>query len=209
MRNSLLERLRKRGNHYHNMTVMKEGKGELIVEKSPGENSTKPHTDYLYCDSCFGWYYRVDLHRHTKTCSLRSIDRTKTYRVQGVASMMFPISPEISPGLKIILAGLILNDISHIVKTDPLIIKYGNAMVRKHLNDDDQSKYIRNKLRELGRLVLKLKGNACGVNGLVDIINPAIFSNVIEATTEMCGWDAAKKNGKNTIPWDKNWAIAW
>jgi len=57
-------------------------------------------------------------------------------------------------------------------------------MCRKHHNDDDQSKYIRNKLRELGGLVVRMKENE-NVKSLVDIINPTMFRKVIGATTEM------------------------
>ena len=66
LRNNLLTHLRKKGTHNHNMEVLRKGDDELIVEKSPSCSKPKLHTEYLFCEYCFGWYYRVDLYRHIK-----------------------------------------------------------------------------------------------------------------------------------------------
>ena len=47
-----------------------------------------------------------------------------------------------------------VDEISTCCKTDPLIVSYGNKLCHKHLYNDDQSKYIANKMRKLARITL-------------------------------------------------------
>lgn len=78
------------------------------------------------------------------------------------------------------------------VKTDDVMIKYGNTLCRKHANNDDKTYHISNKLRELGRLLLQMrKGNE--LKSFREIIDPKKFSDIVQSVTEMCGWDETTK----------------
>ena len=110
--------------------------------------------------------------------------------------MMLPTSETISSDLRLIYERMNVDEISNTCKTDPTIIKYGNKLCRKHANNDDHSKYISNKLRELGKLTVKMKSHK-EVNCLDDIISPVLFSKVVQAVSELCGWDPITKRIKS------------
>lgn len=87
-----------------------------------------------------------------------------------------------------------VDPISTYCKSDVLIVIYGNKLCNKHYNNDDQSKYIANKLRELARLTLHMRKICPDVKTLDDIINPKLFTKVVVAVTDLCGWDAEKRS---------------
>ena len=153
-RKLIFERLHKRGNFNHNIDVIKNKCGELVVEKSP----RKVHSAlfFLPCEFCYGFYYKYDLSRHVTSCKLKpdNVEKT-TIRVRSYASMLLYHEPVASPMLKEVFSHLLHDEIGMCVKYDPLIIKYGNAMCRGHANNGNQRNYISCKLRELGRMVLR------------------------------------------------------
>ena len=74
------------------------------------------------------------------------------------------------------------------MRKDDVIIKYGNTLRRKHYNNDDQTYYISNKLRELGRLLTKMQLKKRDVTCMRDFVNPSLFPVIIEVVTDLCGW---------------------
>lgn len=191
-RKNLIERLRKMGTNRHNITVLKQGAGELIVEKRSSKQFQKHYTEYLPCEFCLGFYNRSDLHRHLKTCNMKKdneVSSQKSNRVQGIASMLLPVGDSVSTALMDIFKRMKVDEVSAYCKIDDLIIKFGNKLCHKHWNNGDQSKYISNKLRELSRLTLKLKSCNPSVKCLDDIISPLLFPEVLLAVRQLCGWN--------------------
>lgn len=56
--------LKLRGNYYHNVRVLEEGVGELIVLRRPTARANID--DYLHCIHCLGFLLANDLFVHTK-----------------------------------------------------------------------------------------------------------------------------------------------
>lgn len=54
MRKNLIEQMRKKGTHWHNVRVFEKGHGEIIVEKRPSSSNAKSFDDYLPCEHCLG-----------------------------------------------------------------------------------------------------------------------------------------------------------
>ena len=73
-----------------------------------------------------------------------------------------------------------VDEISTYIKTDSLIIRFGNKLCNKHMNNDDQSKYISNKLRELSRFTLEMRKSCETVTNLDNAINPEYFSVLVD-----------------------------
>ena len=190
MRRKIIDDLRRKGNYNHNIVVLKRGFGELIVKRCP--TKTVLYTSFLPCEFCLDFYYRKDLHRHIKTCPLnkKTAPRSGSH-VQGSAAMLLPVHPEVSDALKKIFERFKV-DVSICLKLDPTIIKYGNVLCRKHYNNSDQTYHISNKLRELGRLLLKMRSTK-EVKILEHIINPSLFPLIVKSVTEMCGWNEELK----------------
>ena len=190
---TILDDLRKKGNYNHNMMVLRRGFGVLIVKRCPPKEV--PYTSYLPCEYCLYFYYRKDLHRHVKHCSAgKNISRSskRGHRVQGSAAMLLPVHSEVSEPLKKIFERMKVDEVSLSLKVDNTIIKYGNTLCRKHYNNSDQTYHISNKLREIGRLLIKRRENT-SVTCVDDIVNPAIFPKVISSVTELCGFNEETK----------------
>ena len=71
--------------------------------------------------------------------------------------MMLPIDERISETLHQIFQRMKVDEISTTCKVDVTIINFGNKLYSKHANNEVQTKYISNKLRELDRLAIKMK----------------------------------------------------
>ena len=60
-RKHCIEKIKNMGNFNHNMKLLKEGKGELIVARRSANKLCV--TDYLPCTYCFGFYRSKELFR--------------------------------------------------------------------------------------------------------------------------------------------------
>lgn len=65
-RTQTLELLRRRGDYYHNITVLKEGKGEIVTYRQPSEHADAEN--FLPCNICYGFFLKTELWRHEKVC---------------------------------------------------------------------------------------------------------------------------------------------
>ncbi|XP_070544122.1 uncharacterized protein [Ptychodera flava] len=68
-RKAILQMLVNKGNHAHNIEVLKKGKGWLVPYKRPTYNA--PATDYSPCQYCLGYFMKTDLRRHRKSCIMK------------------------------------------------------------------------------------------------------------------------------------------
>ena len=186
-KNILLEKLRKRGNHLHNQEVIKDGNGVIVVERRPSEDV--PYQLYLICEFCVGYYHKTELSRHMRTCKLKPIDAEITGRVQSRASMLSYQDPAVSVALKKIISCMNVDDVSLCVRSDNLLIQYGNKLCIRHRKSGDQQHYISNKMRELARLLLEARQYSTNIKTMNDIILPNNFDFVVQAVTELAGWD--------------------
>ena len=178
-RKRMFEKLRKRGNFNHNMLVLREKKGLLVVEKRP--NKPQPYTNYLPCEHCFGFYIKKELRKHIRTCVERSEGVTVGKRVQSAASMLLCFEESASADLRAIFAKMNPYDAGRVAKSDKTIIQFGNRLCRKLRKEGDQQYYISNKVRELARLVLETRKCCADVESLKDCLMPKNFDYVIEA----------------------------
>ena len=75
-------------------------------------------------------------------------------------------------------------------KGDELIRKFGERLFLKHGHDVDQLAFIRNSLRELGRLLLKLRVTVGPLDAdLRSLINPGSFQQVAATARDIAGFD--------------------
>ncbi|TSK72189.1 Zinc finger MYM-type protein 4 [Bagarius yarrelli] len=70
-RHVLLERLRKRGNYYHNVEVIRNGNEDIVLQKrTKRKRSSK---DYLPCRYCLGFFVRNGLEKHEYSCRTKKL----------------------------------------------------------------------------------------------------------------------------------------
>ncbi|XP_066935444.1 uncharacterized protein, partial [Clytia hemisphaerica] len=180
-------RLRKKGNFLHNNEVLKNGRGFFIPEKRPTKDQS--HTNYLFCEFCLAAYSKRDLRKHLKRCTEKPTGYIVGKRVQSSASMFMFTPPSASDSLKNVMERMIVDDVSRCVKSDSLIIEYGNKMCLRLRMEGDQQHHISNKMRELARLVIETRKCCDQVSSLQDVLMPKNFNFVIEAVTELAGWN--------------------
>ncbi|KAI4463195.1 hypothetical protein MML48_4g00007080 [Holotrichia oblita] len=87
------------------------------------------------------------------------------------------------------------DDISAVVKNDPLICLYGEALLSKHKRQQIVT-VVSNKMREMGRLLIALNTTQ-NLNGLFDALKPEMFQHLLCATKQISGYDESTKSFKS------------
>nr|XP_049575195.1 uncharacterized protein LOC125968056 isoform X1 [Syngnathus scovelli]XP_049589629.1 uncharacterized protein LOC125977309 isoform X1 [Syngnathus scovelli]XP_049591303.1 uncharacterized protein LOC125978199 [Syngnathus scovelli]XP_049591304.1 uncharacterized protein LOC125978199 [Syngnathus scovelli]XP_049591305.1 uncharacterized protein LOC125978200 [Syngnathus scovelli] len=187
-RNCLLTKVRNQGNYQHNCEVLASGNGQIV----PRRQATNPSTaaDYLPCKFCFAMYVKSDIWRHIKICKLRvKEDGPVRRKVQAACSMLLPTDTSISIGLKRVLGDMTYDHVTQVVKSDTLIISLGERMFLKNGESSRYRADMRNKMRELARLVLEAREIDKDIVFLKDLIHPGKFNTVLKAVKSMNGFN--------------------
>ncbi|XP_036379353.1 uncharacterized protein LOC118774233 isoform X4 [Megalops cyprinoides] len=182
--------LRNRGNYVHNAAVLKSGKGELIPCKRPPEAAKG--NDFLHCAYCRGLFTRNVLWRHVKTCKLSPKNVTKKpgkSRVQSLCAFTQPVPSCISKTLWKVLSSMNLDEIATAVRNDSCIIQIGEHLLNKSGSSAKSQQCIRQKLRELGRLLIGAK-KITSLRRMEDFIDPERFTETVKAVKFTCGYDS-------------------
>ncbi|XP_028319226.1 uncharacterized protein LOC114473662 [Gouania willdenowi] len=184
-----LDLIRNQGNFAHNAAVMKKGEGELVACKRPCKDSKRD--DYMHCAYCQGLFIRKILWRHIKVCQFRSKEarpqRGKN-KVQALCSFAEPAPDDISERIWKLLSVMQADEITSAVKNDRHIIRIAEQLLNKKGSSDASQAYIRQTLRELGRLLIAAR-NATTLKTMADFINPKKYVEVVKAVKLTCGYD--------------------
>lgn len=197
-RASQMSLMRNYGNYLHNDAVIREGKGVLIVIYRP--SYTVEPKDYLPCSECFGYYAKDDMWKHRCPCkkSTNQLDdeagqpQPKKKRVAHCkpSRMLLPPTPGVSQRTHEIMLNMNNDDVSLLCKTDSLIKMYADKMTERHGHDNYLSGYIRQKIREVGRMVLQYRSLTGQPSAqLCDILCPKNFDDAILATKLTAGFE--------------------
>ncbi|XP_070711028.1 uncharacterized protein [Pempheris klunzingeri] len=111
----------------------------------------------------------------------------KRSRVQAAASRLLPISSGASESCSEVLHRMNQDHVSHQVKSDWLICKYGNKLMGNQDGSQRRYDYVSQKLRELGRLLLAAKSLDSGIKTLQQLLAPAHLSLVLAAARKASG----------------------
>ena len=102
---------------------------------------------------------------------------------------MLPPAPGVSTRTNEILSELNSDTVSRIVKSDPILRTFAEKLTNKHGHDADQSAYIRQRVRELGRMVLEYRNITGDENAhMPEVMKPANFVHVVDATRRAAGF---------------------
>ncbi|XP_071853449.1 uncharacterized protein [Apostichopus japonicus] len=188
-------KMRNYGNHLHNYEVLSKGEGELIVVYRP-QKCGDPN-DYQPCLDCLGYLSRNEFYRHK--CKLRreqdheeSEEQKRRHSLLRDARMLLPPPLGVRAGDVIhrLLNSLLCDDVSVCIKGDPMIVELARKFCFKHGHDKEQFKTLRNKLREIARLVLEYR-QISGQHSatLADLIVPSRFELLLKSVRSVCGFD--------------------
>ena len=144
--------------------------------------------DMLPCDKCGGFFLRRNLYRHS--CNLGT---GAGAQVRG--RTVLPSEHDAAAGLEIVLARLKDDDVGMVVRGDQMILDYGRRLFSRLGHEPHQHSHIREKMRELGRLLIQLKVED-PTSSLKDFIHPSKFRTVTDAVRAIGGL----KDGSYGIP---------
>ncbi|XP_049890842.1 uncharacterized protein LOC126384039 isoform X1 [Epinephelus moara] len=194
-RKRLLNELRNRGNYKHNQEVLKNNSGELKLRRRPknGEINTKTHAHCLHCKAMFS---RNEMWRHVAKCPSRTTSNSsaggKTYVLTEMALAESPFSRTLPSGVWKLLVTMKPDEITSAVQNDFLLIKLAQSLSDKYGNNPNKRDYIRQKLREMGRLLLALHKKS--VFSFEDATEPKNFYKVVEAVKDIAGFNEKKQS---------------
>lgn len=188
-RKKLIDQLRKRGNFFNNISDMP----KMKPVRRPNQFSEQPQaTDYLPCTFCYGLYKKNYLRRHTKVCSLKknSVEGTQRRKVQAESqSLLVAFESEYTKLVEQVFPRMAPDNISLVVKNDPLIRAFGTRYLKCH-KEKHLITVVSNKMRELGRFLMAMRQNCDTLLTLQDCLTPNLFDNIIKSTKQIAGYDS-------------------
>ncbi|KTG38795.1 hypothetical protein cypCar_00042030 [Cyprinus carpio] len=183
-----LNLLRKRGNFAHNTSVVRKGHGEMVACYRP--KKSKNATEFIHCIYCQGLYNKHSLWKHVKNCPLKPQEDAPQgrKRVRALCALKTPVGFEVSNGFKKILSVMNYDEVSRTIHSDTSVMQLGEHMFNRMGSDVTKHDYIRQKIREVGRLLLEAR-KTTPMRTMVDFIIPANFKHVITAVKAVSGFD--------------------
>lgn len=197
-RRKQLDHIRNRGNYSHNAAVLKSGTGELVPSKRPSKEAQGQ--DFMHCAYCQGLFIRRVLWRHMRTCKLQPpSDSTKQgrKRIQFMCSYREPPPSNVSKHLWEVMSAMNSDPITDVIKHDKVIAAIGQHFLNKGGMSDKNKQYVRQKMRELGRLICTAR-KITTLKTLKDCVHPKNYMETVKAVKYTCGYDCERD--KFTIP---------
>lgn len=188
-RKRLLENLRNRGNYKHNQEVLRNNSGELKLRRRP--TTVVNAKTHVHCLHCKGMFKRKEMWRHVARCLSRSKSDTtrvgKTRVLSEIALSESPFSQKLPSGVWKMLITMKQDEIAFAVQNDFLLIQLAQYLSERYKNNPNKHDYIRQKLREMGRLLLALHEKS--IFSFTDAVKPKNFYKVVEAVKDIAGFD--------------------
>ncbi|XP_048032130.1 uncharacterized protein LOC125267237 isoform X1 [Megalobrama amblycephala] len=183
-----LDYIRNKGNFEHNVEVLESRKGQLIPWKQPKKKTEGQ--EFTHCVYCYGLFRKKVMWRHFKVCNFKpqgkNSKRGKS-RVQALCAFAEPAPAGFSDAYWKFLSEMNQDEVAVAVKEDRCILEYGLRLFSKNEHVTSQHQYIRQKLRELARLVLEAK-KVTHVKSIKELIKPEKYSQVVRATRCLAGF---------------------
>lgn len=188
--------IRNRGNWAHNNEVLKNGRGTLI----PSQQATEAvnASDYMHCINCLALLKRQGLWRHMSRCKLsRKCSQLKPgrSRIQALCAYAQPVPDGVNSKVWELVHAMHQDEVTHIIRQERSILKFGEHLYAKHGHDKTKHEYVRQKMREIGRLIQQARQNG-RLNHIEDFYVPSNFNYVIKAVKDVAGFDEDKNTYK-------------
>ena len=187
-RKKILEKLRNLGNFTHNTEVKATGSGALKVKRE--SKTSNVSETYDFCTHCKGMFSRRELWKHMKRCLLNSAmtEETSAGRTKITCLSKYGASESASQELLALIEKMHKNEVYDVIINDFFVLRFGKAMYNKHGLDKSKHDYIRQKLRELGRLLVTLR-NMSTIDSVKEAVKPSNFMTLIKAVKKVAGLD--------------------
>ncbi|XP_041841745.1 uncharacterized protein LOC121654512 isoform X2 [Melanotaenia boesemani] len=189
VRRAQLDYIRNKGNFEHNIEVMESHQGKLTPFKQP--NKRTDGQIFSHCVYCYGLFTKKVMWRHFQTCKFKpqnKLSKPGKSRVQALCAFAEPVPSGFSDAYWRFLSCMNQDKIAVAIKEDPCILEYGYRLFSKNERVISQHQYIRQKLRELGRLLLEAK-KVAPVKSVKNLIKPENYSHVVTTVKRLTGFN--------------------
>ncbi|KAM3618408.1 uncharacterized protein V6R79_020019 [Siganus canaliculatus] len=193
-----LDFIRNKGNFAHNAAVMECGRGELVPFKRPPKAAQG--SEFMHCAYCQALFTRKVLWRHMRTCSLRpgSVKpKPGKNRVQSFCTYALPVPSNVTKQLWGVISAMNPDPVTDIIRRDKVIIDVGQHLLNKGGLSAKNQQCVREKMRELGRLIHNAK-KVTSLKKMEDLIDPKKYMETVRAVKATCGYDS--ETAKFLIP---------
>ncbi|KAJ0008509.1 hypothetical protein NQD34_015924, partial [Periophthalmus magnuspinnatus] len=112
-------------------------------------------------------------------------------RIQALCGYGTPPPTGTTAQLWKLINNMLQDDVFHAIKSDACIMEYGEHLYNKLGYDPSKHEYIRQKLRELGRLLLCSR-KTTHLKTIKEHVQPANFMHVVQAVKEVAGYNSEK-----------------
>ncbi|XP_070820041.1 uncharacterized protein [Chaetodon trifascialis] len=181
--------IRNKGNRAHNNEVLKAGSGTLIPRQQP-EQPMKA-SDYMHCINCEALLKRKSLWRHMSRCKLaQKCNTTKPgkSRIQSLCAYAQPVPDGVGRKVWELVNAMHQDEVTNIIRQEKSILRFGEHLYSKHGHDKTKHEYIRQKMREIGRLILQSRKSG-RLKRIEDFYVPSNFNRVVDAVKDVAGFD--------------------
>ncbi|XP_070203323.1 uncharacterized protein [Littorina saxatilis] len=193
----LLMRLRNMGNHLHNVEVLKQGKGELIVCHRPSDAKVCAK-DFGPCLLCYGYYKTSLLYKHK--CPLETKPSLKGIAKVKHSKLLLPMkwNESDSQAFLLFLGSVRKDEIGMVATHDSLIVELARCEFDTHGHNPDQHEYARSRIREMARLLIDLRKNTekgsedpkkAARYSLTEFITPEEIQSIVASARNVCGYN--------------------
>lgn len=179
------------GDFYHNTDVLATKKGQLILVRRPTENEAKflSSNDYGPCPHCLGFMLKKHLWHHVKNSCIdknrNEADKNTHIVAESNALLNNAFGSDFSRDFVVNISSKLREDeIGIYCKEDLLIQRFGAMLFEKY--GTTQCELIRQSMRQLARLILKLREIGNTKKNLSDFLVPEVFDLIVQATKSLC-----------------------
>ncbi len=191
-----LRKLSQKGNHQHNMKVIKEEKGLFIVgRRTTRKDEIFDLERHCPCPMCFEWVTTTNLTRHASTCPAKDLS-ADLMTVDNIAMASRVLCNRLNQTASKLLIkevfGTMLNDaVKDICLTDELLIMLGNFWLQKNIENVLARKYhTAHVMRLMARILFQVRLIQKKEDiTLSEMLSPRHFDAVVTATYRIAGRD--------------------
>lgn len=189
-RKVMLNQLRKEGN----LALLDDGVIRPVQRASGQHVQDTGIKEFVPCPYCSGVYRRASLRHHCKKCPYKT-DAKGSVTSMGHNVLAFRRYHEgfvKKLGVqKDVLSRMHADRPAFIAKNDPVICQYGIDFHGMHTKPTNM-KNTRNKIREVGRLLIPLQ-DMYGIKNMIDVLDKRHYQKVVYAAKIICGYNADKR----------------
>jgi hypothetical protein len=180
-------KLKNLGNHKHNMKVISDKKGKLLV-KSMSKRQVS-YKDFATCGKCFCYLPKEELDQHNGECQ----EVEKDNKNDETLNASFRLSKSFGTSAKIeaLLFDVGEGGVKSITRTDSLIRRYAEDLIARR---GMTHKYeIRQEVCDLARFLMEVRKHSGMAVSMVDCIKPQRFKTCVLAVKSLAGFDTKTK----------------